>query len=88
MIYDITIPTMRQKLLNDAILEGDDCPVDDICDSIPSIIKIVNALEGKLRDYKNHNAKLSANFSDAERKINNLKSQKERRNKKKDRRRG
>jgi hypothetical protein len=88
MIYDITIPTMRQKLIQDAALEGDDCPVDEICDSIPSIIKVVNILEGKLRDYKNNNAKISADLLDAERKINNLKSQKERRNKKNSRRRG
>lgn len=85
MIYDIRLPTMRQKLLVDAALEGDDCPVDEVCDSIPSIIRYIVELEGKIRDYKTHNAKLSADFSDAERRINNLKSQKQRRLKKKGR---
>ena len=76
MIYDIRLPTMRQKLLIDAALEGDDCPVDEVCDSIPSIVRYIVELEGKIRDYKNHNAKLCADLGDAERRINNLKSQK------------
>ena len=82
MIYDIRLNTMRQKLLADAALEGDDCPVDEVCDSIPSIVRYIAELEGKIRDYKNHNAKLSADLGEAERRINNLKSQKERRLKK------
>jgi hypothetical protein len=76
---------MRQKLLADAALEGDDCPVDEVCDSIPSIVRYIVELEGKVRDYKTHNAKLSADLGDAERRINNLKSQKQRRLKKKGR---
>ena len=83
MIYDIRLDSARQRILVDASLEGEDCPVDDVCDSIPSIIRFIKELEGKIRDYKNHNAKLSADLYDAERRINNLKSQKQRRLKKK-----
>lgn len=82
MYYDVRNINSRQKLIEDAILEGDDCPVDDICDSIPLIVRYIQELEDKLRNYKNHNAKLGADISDAERKINNLKSQKQRRLKK------
>ena len=82
MLYDIRNINSRQKLIQDAALEGDDCPVDDVCDSIPMIIRYIQELEGSLRTYKSTNAKLSADLSDAERKINNLKSQKVRRLKK------
>jgi hypothetical protein len=82
MLYDIRNTNSRQKLLQDAALEGDDCPVDEVCDSIPMILRYVQELEDKLRNYKNHNAKISADLGDAERKINNLKSQKARRLKK------
>lgn len=76
MIYDIKYNTMRQKLLNDAKLEGDDCPVDDICDSIEKIIDYVKYLESQIREYKNVNMKLVSDIKDYERKINNLKGQK------------
>ena len=83
MLYDIEIINSRVKLLKHAELEGDDCPVDDICDSIPMIIRYVQQLEDKLRNYKNQNAKICADLGDAERRINNLKSQKFRITKKK-----
>lgn len=82
MLYDIRNIDIRQKLIEAAALEGDDCPVDDVCDSIPLIIRYIQELESSLRTYKSTNAKLSADLHDAERKINNLKSQKFRRLKK------
>lgn len=83
MRYDLSNQNHRNLLLEHAELEGDDCPVDDICDSIPMIIRYVQQLEDKLRNYKNQNAKICADLGDAERRINNLKSQKQRRLKKK-----
>lgn len=83
MRYDINPANpndnVRTQLLLDAAKEGDECPVDDICDSIPVILQYVRELEEKLRNYKNFNAKLSADLLDAERRINNAKSQKSRR---------
>jgi hypothetical protein len=87
MYYDIRNQNSRQKLIQDSELEGDDCPVDDICDSIPLIIRYVQELEDKLRNYKNINVKISADLGDAQRKINNLKSQTHRRFKKKEKER-
>jgi hypothetical protein len=83
MRYNIENPNHRNLLRDHAALEGDDCPVDDICDSIPDILNYVCVLEGQLRSMKSKNQNIAAALGDAERKINNLKSQKQRRLKKK-----
>lgn len=83
MYYDITIHNSRTQLIKDSAIETDECPVDDICDSIPNIIKYIQELEGKIRELKSQNQQLQAKCSDYERRVNNLKSQKQRRLKKK-----
>ncbi len=83
MRYNIENPNHRNLLRDHAAQEGDDCPVDDICDSIPDILNYVCVLEGQLRSMKSKNQNIAAALGDAERKINNLKSQKQRRLKKK-----
>lgn len=83
MLYDIQYINNRTRLLKDAALEGDECPVDEVCDSIPMIIQFVSHLEAKLRELKNENQRLGAEVREYERKVNNLKSQKFRMTKKK-----
>lgn len=83
MRYNIEIPNHRNLLRDHAVLEGDDCPVDDICDSVPDILNYICVLEEQLRSTKSKNQNLTAALNDALRKINNLKSQKQRRLKKK-----
>lgn len=63
-------------LLCHAEFEGDACPVDDICDSVPQIITYIKSLDDKIRTQKNDIQRLQADLRDAERRINNLKSQK------------
>jgi hypothetical protein len=76
MRYDISNIFHRKLILEHASMEGDGCPVDDICDSIPSIINYIMLLEEQLRSAKSERQRLQAELSDAHRKINNLKSQK------------
>ncbi len=83
MIYDIYFQSNRQRLLKDADLDGDECPVDDICDSIPYILKFLTMIEGTVRSQKTEIQRLNALVSDLERKLNNVKSQKFRQLKKK-----
>jgi FtsZ-binding cell division protein ZapB len=82
MIYDISYVNNRQRLLKDAAMEGDDCPVDDVCDSIPLILQYIANLEEKQRALKTENQRLNAEVREYERKVNNLKSQKFRQTKK------
>ena len=83
MIYDISYVNNRLRLIKDAAMEGDDCPVDDICDSIPLIMQFISNLECDKRSQKNEIQRLGALVKDYERKVNNLKSQKFRQIKKK-----
>jgi hypothetical protein len=76
MIYDISYANNRTRILQDAAMEGDDCPVDDVCDSIPLIMQFVANLEEKSRTQKNEIQRLGALVKDYERRVNNLKSQK------------
>ncbi len=76
MRYDLSNLKHRTLLLCHAEYEGDVCPVDDICDSIPQILDYLKTLDSKIRDQKNEIQRLQAKLRDAERKINNLKSQK------------
>lgn len=82
MRYDLENPNHRNLLRDHAAFEGDDCPVDDICDSIPEILNFVVRLNEQVRTLKSQNQNLKAALADSERKINNLKSQKQRRLKK------
>lgn len=83
MIYDISYVNNRIRILQDAALEGDDCPVDDVCDSIPLIMQFIRSLEEKTHAQKTEIQRLHALVRDYERKMNNLKSQKFRITKKK-----
>lgn len=76
MIYDISYPTNRTRILKDALLEGDECPVDDVCDSIPLIMQFIANIEEKNRSYKSEIQRLNALVKELERKLNNVKSQK------------
>lgn len=76
MRYDLSNLNHRTLLLCHAEFEGDACPVDDICDSVPQIINYIKSLDDKIRNQKNEIQRLQADLKDAERKINNLKSQK------------
>jgi predicted nuclease with TOPRIM domain len=81
--YDPTNFKHLNQLREDAALEGDDCPVDDICDSIPAILNYLQTLEGKVRESKSTIQRLEAEKKDLERRLNNTKSQKFRLAKKK-----
>jgi septal ring factor EnvC (AmiA/AmiB activator) len=81
--YDPTNFRHLNQLREDAALEGDDCPVDDICDSIPAILNYLQSLEGRVRESKSTIQKLEADNRDLERRLNNTKSQKFRLAKKK-----
>lgn len=76
MRYELSNQNHRTLILEHSMLEGDACPVDDICDSIPSILDYVRIIEEQLRSAKSERQRLQAELSDAHRKINNLKSQK------------
>jgi len=76
MRYDPINIKHRDLLLAHASLDGDDCPVDDLIDSIPNIISYIRSLEESVRVYKSNNQQLSSELADARRKINNIKSQK------------
>lgn len=64
------------QLYKDAALEGDDCPVDDICDSIPDLLDHLQALKGQVREYKSTIQRIEAEKRDLERRLNNTRSQK------------
>lgn len=83
MRYDPTNFRHLNQLREDAALEGDDCPVDDICDSIPAILDYLQSLEGRVRESKSTIQRLEAEKRDLERRLNNTKSQKFRLAKKK-----
>ncbi len=83
MRYDPTNFRHLNQLREDAALEGDDCPVDDICDSIPAILGYLQSLESKVRESKSTIQRLEAEKRDLERRLNNTKSQKFRLAKKK-----
>lgn len=83
MRYDPTNFKHLNQLREDAALEGDDCPVDDICDSIPAILDYLQSLEGRVRESKSTIQRLEAEKRDLERRLNNTKSQKFRLAKKK-----
>lgn len=83
MRYDPTNFKHLNQLRQDAALEGDDCPVDEICDSIPAILDYLQSLEGRVRESKSTIQRLEAEKRDLERRLNNTKSQKFRLAKKK-----
>jgi hypothetical protein len=56
--------------------EGESCPVDDICDSIPTIVNYLKSLESIIRELKVTNQKQGADIKELERRLNNVKSQK------------
>jgi len=76
MRYDPTNIRHLNQLLQDASIEGDDCPVDDICDSIPAIHNFIMSLQGIVREYKSTVQRLESEKRDLERRLNNTKSQK------------
>jgi len=79
MRYDPRNYNHLNLLREHAILEGDDCPVDDICDSVPAILDHIRYLEEQVRTYKKDKQYLEATVNDLKRKVNNVRSQKERR---------
>ena len=83
MRYDPTSYKHRELLLQHADLDGDECPVDDICDSIPDILNYIRSSDDKLRHLKQENQRLAADLERALKKINNVKRQKFRMNRKK-----
>lgn len=82
-MYNIRIPKDRKNIIEDAAKFEDFCPVDAICDSIPSILEYVVELEEKLKLNSVLIQKLQADKRDLERRINNVRSQKFRQIKKK-----
>lgn len=82
-MYNIRIIKDRDNLLKEAAKEDENCDVDAVCDSIPDIIAYVRELEEKVRGYRGQTQKLQSDVQDLHRKVNNLKSQKFRQNKKK-----
>jgi hypothetical protein len=76
MRYDLEqFPNHMQLLLDHAALEGDDCPVDDICDSIPMIVGYVRKLQEWRRISKSTIQRLDAEIENLHRKLNNVKNQ-------------
>lgn len=82
-MYNIRLDKDRKSILLDAAKLEDECPVDAVCDSIPDVILYVTELEEKVRGYRGQVQKLQADVRFLEGKVNNLKSQKFRQNKKK-----
>jgi hypothetical protein len=82
-MYNIRLQKDRTNIVLDAAKLEDFCPVDAICDSIPDIMLYVTELEEKVRGYRGQTQKLQADIRFLEGKVNNLKSQKFRQNKKK-----
>lgn len=82
-MYNIKNLKDRAQLLKDAAADHDNCPVDAVCDSIPSIVNHVYDLEAMITQLKTDKQKLEADLRDALRRNNNLNSQKVRHLKKK-----
>lgn len=78
-MYNIRITKDRINIIKDADKDGDMCPVDAICDSIPDIVKYVKSLEDIISEYKTNNQKLHADVNFYKNKLNNVRSQKARR---------
>jgi hypothetical protein len=76
MLYDVRYPSNRIRIIDDAMKIGEECPVDDICESIPLLIQYIIDLEEKNKENKSEIQKLNASVKEYERKLNNLKSQK------------
>lgn len=83
MRYDMNNPNHRKLILEHAFLEGDDCPVDDICDSMPAIIHYIRVIDDENRKYRQENQRLEAQLKDAERKLKNVRGQRNRLEKRK-----
>jgi membrane protease subunit (stomatin/prohibitin family) len=75
-MYNVKIPKDRMNIVKDAAKFEDHCPVDAICDSIPSIIEYIVELEEKIKLNATEIQKLQADKRELERKINNVRSQK------------
>jgi hypothetical protein len=75
-MYNLRKVKDRESIVRDANLDGDDCPVDGICDSIPDIVKVIFELEEQIKGYKGQIQKLQADNRELDRKLNNVKSQK------------
>jgi hypothetical protein len=75
-MYNLKNQKDRNSILRDADKDGDECPVDAICDSVPGILLFVKELEGKIHELNSQVQKLEADKKDLERKLNNTKSQK------------
>lgn len=82
-MFNLRDTKQRNRIIIEANKDGDACPVDLICDSIPDIVLFISELEEKIRSYKNQVQKLHADIHELERKLNNVKSQKFRLAKKK-----
>jgi hypothetical protein len=82
-MYNLRDLKQRERFIIDADKDGDACPVDAICDSIPDVVTFIRELEEKVRGYRGQVQKLEADKRDLERKVNNIKSQKFRQIKKK-----
>jgi hypothetical protein len=82
-MYDIKNLKDRKSLLKEVGADNyDNCQVDAVCDAIPSIIQYIEYLEEMVKTVGHNNQKLNADLVDAQRRINNLNSQKARRLKK------
>jgi septal ring factor EnvC (AmiA/AmiB activator) len=76
-------PNHRRLLVEHADLDGDACPVDDICDSIPKIVEHITYQDHTLRENKQEIQKLKAQLAEAERKLKNVRTQRNRLEKRK-----
>lgn len=79
----MTNPNHRRLIIEHADLDGDVCPVDDICDSIPDIVEYINHQLDTLRTNRQQIQRLTAQLADAERKLKNVRGQRNRLEKKK-----
>lgn len=83
MRYDPKSYKHRELLREHADLDGDECPVDDICDSIPDILDYIRSSDDRIRNLRQDNQRLAAELERALKKVNNVKSQRFRMKKKK-----
>ena len=79
----MTNPNHRRLIIEHADLDGYVCPVDDICDSIPDIVEYINHQLDTLRTNRQQIQRLTAQLADAERKLKNVRGQRNRLEKKK-----
>lgn len=75
-MYNIKNKKDRERIVIDADRDGDACPVDAICDSIPEIVNYINTLENIIKDIKTELQKANADVNFYRNKLNNVKSQK------------